>query len=115
MKIEDLTSGNSAFIFHTPRNDVGIWYEQINGAKETASRLLEKIKEDPESVSQLEKDNALMKIREVVLDLGESGTKITTPKNISWFPNQWLMLILWIVSPILLVWGLIKWSRGNYY
>jgi len=31
MERNNLTSGNSAFIFHTPSADVGIWYGQIKG------------------------------------------------------------------------------------
>lgn len=98
---ENLTSGNSAYIFHTPKNDVGIWYEQIKGAKETTAALLKKAKENPESVSQLEQDNALMKIREVVLDSSKSGTKVTLPDAIAWFPYQWGMLVWWWISTII--------------
>jgi hypothetical protein len=60
---------------------------------------------DHSSAMQLEKSNALMKIREVVLDDSSSGTSVTLPANISWYPNQWLMLIWWSVTGILLVVG----------
>lgn len=96
------TSGNSAYFFHTPQNDVGIWYGQIKGAYNTASDLLKRMEVAPGSVSQLERDNALMKIREVVLDQGEKGISVTAPLHITVFPNQWAFLIGWIVSLILL-------------
>lgn len=95
-----MTNGNSAFLFRTPQNDVGIWYYQIKGAKETTNGLLKKIKQDPSSATQLEKDNALMKIREVVLDNSEKGTKVTIPLHITWFPSQILILFWWIISVI---------------
>jgi len=100
IKKQNLTSGNSAYIFKTPKNDVGIWYNQLKGAKETTETLLAKLAKDPTSVSQLERDNALMKIREVVLDDTQSGVSVTTPDHITWFPDQWLILIWWIVSII---------------
>jgi len=100
-----LTSGNSAYIFRTPENDVGIWYEQILGAKKTAESILERDQKSPNSLSQLERDNALMKIREVLLDDSKEGTTVTLPKNINWFPIQWLMLIWWIISSIFFIFG----------
>lgn len=89
-----LTHGNSAYVFHTPENDVGVWHNQIKGAYETTVSVLQREKESPGSVTQLEKDNALMKVREVVLD----GISITAPDNITVFPNQWLVAIGWIIS-----------------
>lgn len=89
---EGITSGNSAFIFHTPANDVGVWYGQLKGAQETVDRIVKN------GGTQLEKDNVLMKIREVVLDQGESGVHVTKPVRITWYPNQWLMCIWWIVT-----------------
>lgn len=99
------TSGNSAYIFQTPRSDLAVWYQQILGARETTTRLLMKAGRDPSSVNQLERDNALMKIREVVLDASKEGVEVTTPPHIIWFPYQWLMLILWIISIIAMVIG----------
>ena len=100
-----LTWGNSALIFSTPQSDIGIWYGQIKGAKETTASILSRIKEG-EMVSQLEKDNALMKIREVVLDETSDGTSVTTPDWITWFPRQWAMVIWLIASLALVIWGL---------
>ncbi len=103
----ELTHGNTALLFKTPRNDVGIWYQQIVGAQATLSQLLGRVEKDPESVSQLEKDNALMKIREVILDQGKDGTKITKPNFIACFPFKWGMLIWFLLSFGFVVLGLI--------
>ncbi|HBI16718.1 MAG TPA: hypothetical protein DDY52_00970 [Candidatus Moranbacteria bacterium] len=114
---ENLTRGNSAYIFHTPKNDVGIWYEQIKGAKETTLFLLDKIENKPEIVSQLEQDNALMKIREVVLDSSQNGTSVTLPDAITWFPYQWGMFIWWWASIIVSIggWFFVKRASDGYY
>ncbi|MBU1199185.1 MAG: hypothetical protein KKE98_00120 [Nanoarchaeota archaeon] len=101
MEQKNLTSGNSAYIFPTPQSNLSIWYEQIKGTKETVSELIQK----GENSTQLEKDNALMKIREVVLDQGEKGTHVTLPPNITWYPKHWVMLFDWIVSILLICIG----------
>ena len=85
------TQGNSAVIFKTPKNDVGIWYQQTRAALETTRAIIQK----GAGASQLERDNALMKIRETLLDMGESGTQLTLPSHISIVPYQVLIVILW--------------------
>jgi len=95
-----LTSGNSAYMFHTPKNDLGVWYDQLKGAKEAAASMLQRKQTDPASVTQDEQNLALIKIRDVVVDQGKKGIEVTAPDHITWFPNQWLILILWIVSII---------------
>lgn len=103
---KNLTKGNSAYLFHAPSNDVGIWYEQIKGAKETTKDILER----DSSVSQLEKDNSLMKVREVILDEGSDGTQVTMPVHLDTFPYQWLFLLWWIFTIIILIVGAIVWK-----
>lgn len=113
---KSLTTGNSAYIFSTPQNDLSIWYDQLKGAKETTHDLLEKAKNDPTSVTQLERDNALMKIREVVLDNSSSGTSVTLPTNITWFPFQWGMLIWWWASILIATGGwFLVFKSSDYY
>ncbi|MEK6926457.1 MAG: hypothetical protein AABW50_04230 [Nanoarchaeota archaeon] len=107
-----LTSGNSAFFFKKPDADIGIWYNQIKGAYSTTQDILERMRNSASPVSQLEKDNALMKIREVVLDAGKNGVEVTVPAHISWFPHQLLMLFLWTLSVGFIIFGfaiLIEW------
>ncbi len=102
-----LTQGNSAYFFHNPNADLSIWHSQIVGAKQTTASIIERANADPASVTQLERDNALMKIREVLLDEGDSGTKVTEPTHITVFPNQWTFLLLYLVS---IVFGFIFWA-----
>jgi hypothetical protein len=83
-----LTNGNSAFFLHTPKNDLRVWSGQLRGGCDTLAGILEREAAVPGSVSQLEQDNALMKLREVLLDQGSSGTKLTLPDNITVYPDQ---------------------------
>ncbi len=99
-----LTSGNSALLFHMPTQDLGIWYQQIKGAQQTTTTIIEKEKSGI-PVAQLERDNALMKIRETVLDQGES-TNVTAPENAWIYPYQWLFTIL-VVAMIVFLLGTI--------
>lgn len=101
-----LTEGNTAWIFKTPENDLSIWHGQIVGAWETASSLILKAGK----ATQLEKDNALMKIRETVLDEGQA-VQITHPANISWYPHIAIMwLWLWFSSLTQLFWIVVLWD-----
>lgn len=95
-----LTSGNSAVIWRTPINDIGIWYSQITAVANTLKIAL---RNDSlgNRVSQLEKDNTLMKLREVLLDDGEAGTAVTHPANLSVYPNQafyWVSVIILFIA-----------------
>jgi len=101
MEKRGLTSGNSAFIFRTPSSDVGIWYNQIKGAQQTVANIIGR----GDAASQLEKDNVLMKIREVVLDQDEKGTTVTMPPNITIFPFQWLFLLTIVVGVLMIIVG----------
>ncbi|MFH1508697.1 MAG: hypothetical protein ABIE68_00860 [bacterium] len=116
MEEQGLTSGNSAFFFNKLKvTDVGIWYRKINEANETVSDLLARIVEDPESVSQLVRDNALMKIREVVLDEGKSGTEVTLPAHIVWFPSEVGILLWWWISFIIAAIGWVSFFITSDY
>jgi len=102
METHGLTSGNSAYFFHTPENDVGIWYNQAKGSLAGLDSLLAQQQRDPKSVTNVDRSNALIKVRETLLDEGKSGVGVTEPKLITWFPSQWGITILWIVCVLLL-------------
>ncbi len=96
MENNNLTSGYTSVLWKTPDEDVGFWYKNIK----TAYDELEKISPD---ASQLEKTNVLMKLRETLLDNGESGTIVTEPDGISVFPNNVAFAIFGTISLILLL------------
>ena len=85
--------GSTHLIFPHPKCDIGFWYENITSAKNELQQL------DPDS-TQLEKTNVLMKLRETILDGGES-LSVTTPPGITVFPYQWLFCIWGWVSGVL--------------
>jgi hypothetical protein len=93
-----LNSGNAALIFQMPSSDMGIWYQQIKGARLTTSTLISK-KTSGQVVTQLEQDNALMKIRETVLDQGKEGVSVTGPDNAWIYPLQWMFyMLIWVLA-----------------
>ena len=51
----------------------------------------------------------VMKVREVVLDEGSDGTVVTMPANITWFPNQFAVLVWWVLTVVGLTVGAIWW------
>ena len=103
MEARGLTRGNSAIIFHMPTQDIGIWYEQIKGAQQTTAKII-KQEQAGLPVPQLERDNALMKIRETVMDQGKEGVVVTAPDNAWLYPFQ---LIFYSLICLTLLFGVI--------
>lgn len=91
----NLTSGHTNFIIYKPTNDIGFWYDNLKSAQAQLQQL--KAKED---LTELEESNALMKLRETLLDEGS----VTHPSMISFYPNH----IGWIIAMALIwiLWGL---------
>ncbi len=94
MESNSMTSGNTGALWPSPKNDVGFWYENVSAS-------LEELKSVKPDASQLEKSNVLMKLRETLLDNGESGDSLTAPDGISVFPFNGLFFWWASVSGIL--------------
>src|SRR3989339_919862 len=95
-KDNGLTSGYTSIVYRTPDEDVGFWYDNL---KES----LKELQSTSPDASRLEKTNALMKLRETLLDSGQS-TSVTAPAGISRYPHNgflalwgWLSFILAII------------------
>ena len=107
----NLTSGYNKVFFYYPKNDIGLWYENLKSAQ---LQLQEVIKR--ENYTELDESNMLMKLRETILDSGENGQYLTLPLGISlmehfnliWWLN-WLMWIFWIIFIIYIVWLCCEW------
>ena len=80
LKNRGMTSGYTSVVYRTPDEDVGFWYQNL----ESSLKELETV--SPQA-SQLEKSNLLMKLRETLLDEGQS-VSVTSPEGISVFPNN---------------------------
>jgi hypothetical protein len=99
----DLTSGTVSIFIKNPKNEVGFWYANMVAAHEE----LEMIADD---ATQLEKTNVLMKLRESLTDIGDSGQKVTVPSGISIYPNNvslfWFGLLSIIGACVFWLWWL---------
>ena len=95
----NLTSGNTKVFIYNPKNDLGLWYENLVSAQEQLQELNAK-----ENLTELEESNALMKLRETLLNMGESES-VTHPSMISFYPDHviwsiglWTSWFLWLVA-----------------
>lgn len=94
LETHQLTSGNTKIIVYTPKNDIGLWYENLKSAQKQLQEMLEQ-----ESLTELEESNALMKLRETLLD---SSGCVTYPERISLVPNY--KFLFWCNLLIILLW-----------
>lgn len=97
----NLTEGIVSIFLKKPKNDLGYWYKNMKTAYEELDNL-------PEDATVMEKTNALMKLRESLVDTINGTTNVTHPEGISIYPNNvayflWAMIsgiaafALWVV------------------
>jgi hypothetical protein len=89
----NLTDGNTGIIYQIPKEDLGFWYKNLKSAQEN----LEKLDADT-TLSSLEESNALLKLRETIIDHGDKGDKVTVPPGISVFPANLLFAVWGFIS-----------------
>ena len=96
-----------------PKNDVGFWYRNMKNAYQELDNL-------PDDSSALEKANVLMKVRESLVDQGESSVMVTLPQDLSIFPNN--VLYFWVgafsrvyLCLMLLLEGVRFWNNNVVY
>lgn len=103
LETHNLTSGNTKIIFYKPTCDIGLWYENLKSAQEQLRELKEQ-----EILSELEESNALMKLRETLLD---SEGSVTHPSMISFYPNHvswfWWMCFIWLFWIVAIILALV--------
>lgn len=86
-----ITDGSTHVFWNTPSTDVGFWYRNIKASQEELNKV-------GSEVSQLEKTNLLMKLRETLLDHSEKGDIVTVPYQIHLFPRNSLFFILGVFN-----------------
>lgn len=103
LESKGLTSGDTRLWVYSPKNDIGLWYENLRAAQ---AQLREKVEE---GYTELEQSNLLMKLRETLLD--ENGS-VTSPLFISFVPNHsetfWTLVfvwLLWVACGVLFCWA----------
>jgi hypothetical protein len=104
----NLKSGYTSIVYRTPDEDIGFWYENL-----TAS--LKELRAVKPEASQLEKTNVLIKLRETLLDQGQS-TSVTAPNGISVYPSNgaWAAwgFLSFIFAAVFWVW---IWVSSDYW
>lgn len=89
----NLTNGNTKLLVYKPIHDIGLWYENLKSAQTQLQELNAK-----EDLTELEESNALMKLRETLLD---SDGYVTNPQMIAYYPNHvgwlWAMILIWLL------------------
>lgn len=99
----NLTQGNTKIFIYKPTADLGLWYENLKSAQAQLQELNCK-----EELTELEESNALMKLRETLLN---SEGSVTHPSMISFYPNHvswlWSLILIWILWIGSIVFGIL--------
>ena len=96
IEANNLTDGYTSVIYKSPDEDLGFWYTNIKSA-------YEELKSIPDNATMMEKSNALMKLRETLLDNGEKGEHLTIPPGIAVYPNNALVMRLTFLATIAII------------
>ncbi|MCR4274784.1 MAG: hypothetical protein NUW02_01915 [Candidatus Campbellbacteria bacterium] len=105
IEAEEMTTGYSSVLWRTPDQDVGFWYENLKASLAELKRV------DP-NASQLEQSNVLMKLRETLLDEGQS-VSVTSPSHIAIFPSQRLVIFGGVIMLICTIFGGLMWASED--
>lgn len=104
----DLTRGNTMLFIYKPTEDIGLWYENLKSAQTQLQEL-----KDKEDLTELEESNALMKLRETLLN---SEGSVTHPSFISFYPNHvswaWAISLIWLLWIVAVPFGVFA---SDYY
>jgi len=87
-----LTTGYTSILYQTPNEDIGFWYTNLVDARKELDRIIH----NRES-TQLEESNVLMKLRETLIDHGET-LRVTAPPGISVYPQNTSLLLQFVIS-----------------
>ena len=107
LETNNITQGSTGIIFHKPTNNIDFWYENLKSAQE---QLIEMNQKD--NLTDLEESNALMKLRETLLD---SDGCVTHPSMISFVPGHtswfWWMIFMWLLWVLAIPFGVIAYEE----
>lgn len=96
----ELTTGYTSILWKTENENIGFWYNNLK----TCQTELEKAANS----TQLEQTNILMRVRESLLENGDSGEHLIIPNGIIKYPNNLLNAIsLWVSLGLILVGGVL--------
>ncbi len=89
LEANNITSGYTSILWKTPNEDIDYWYRNLKASQLELQTL--------QSESALERTNVLIKLRETLVDVGES-TKVTVPKGLAVFPDNKLWAGLMFIA-----------------
>lgn len=97
IEANDLDNGYTKIIFYYPKNDFGLWYENLKSAQTQLREMQET------EYTELEESNMLMKLRETILD----DNMLTIPFGVSIKHNfgliYWLNCLIWLPCWVLAI------------
>lgn len=98
-----LTKGFTSVVYKTPDEDLGFWYQNIKAANA-------ELKSMPDTISNLEESNMLLKLRETLTESSKDGNYVVVPAGASRYPNNaWyvygvaIFLVLVAAGPIVAI------------
>jgi len=103
-----LTTGNTGIFWATPTNDVCEWHKKLKYSHENLKHL-------PSGLTETDKANTLIKLRETLIDHTKEGGVITAPDYIAQYPSHRLIFFGWIITVvcIIILGGMIPfWLKG---
>lgn len=102
---ERLTKGYTSIFYNTPDEDIGFFYENLKAARHELATL-------PETATQLEKTNTLMKLRETLTSGGEHGEVLNIPTGLSRHPYNGMFLFQILLGIVIAFVGAILMAVG---
>lgn len=105
IEAHNLTAGYTSILWKTQDEDMGYWYNNLITCRDNLEKC--------HNSSQLEKDNALMRMRKVLTDQGDKDTTLTIPNGISRPPHNTMWAILNTICGIILFMVLTIFSIGK--
>lgn len=102
LETNNITSGSTKILINNPKNNIGIWYENLKSAQVQLQEMNKR-----EDLTELEESNALMKLRETLLN---SEGNVTHPSMISFYPSHiswfWSMALIWLIWVVAMIFGI---------
>lgn len=83
-----ITTGYTSVLWKTPDEDIEYWYKNLKSAYNELKSL--------PTDNKLLCDNALMKLKETLIDNTKNGDRLVVPNGISRYPNNksWALIII---------------------
>jgi hypothetical protein len=94
-RIDDHTS----ILYSSPSEQISYHYDNVTASLAEIRSVIAK----GEKATPLERSNVLMKLRETLLDDGESGQRVTFPQGLDVYPNNTLLVFLMVMSLVVMV------------